>query len=109
MRDTRSKLKARIKFFGVEGGIYPVIISAALSAMLLSVAAQSGSIALSLLATTPFVLTFLYLLIFVTGRRPHFTRDLVCLVLNGKAVGPRPPPLQPLHPRKGCLKNSDKP
>jgi hypothetical protein len=48
----------------------------------------------------PFVMTFGYLLIFVTGRRPHFTRDLVCLYLYGRALSPLPPGKQPQNPAR---------
>lgn len=100
LRDTRSKLRFRVKFLGVEGGVLPVVISAAVSAMLIAIASQSGSILLACLGSMPFVLTFGYLLIFVTGRRPHFTRDLVCLYLYGRALSPLPPGKQPQNPTR---------
>ena len=77
-----------------------MVISAALSAMLVASASNTGSIPLACLGTLPFMATFAYLMIFVTGRRPHFTRDLVCLWLNGRAVGPVPPSKQPRHPSR---------
>ena len=76
----------------------PVIVSASVSAILITVASQSGSILDACLGALPFVLTFGYMLIFVTGRRPHFTRDLAGVVLNGRALSPRPPGLQPRNP-----------
>jgi len=100
LRDTRSKLRSKVKFLGVEGGVLPVVISAAFSAMLIAIASQSGSIPLACLGSMPFVLTFGYLLIFVTGRRPHFTRDLVCLYLYGRALSPLPPGKQPRNPAR---------
>lgn len=100
LRDTHARFRSRIKFWGVEGGVLPVVVSAAISAILISVAAQRGSIPLACLACLPFVLTFGYLLIFVTGRRPHFTRDLVCWFLYGRALSPLPPSKQPVHPAK---------
>ena len=100
LRDTRSKLRLRVKFFGVEGGVLPVVISASISAMLIAIASQSGSIPLACLGSVPFVLTFSYLLIFVTGRRPYFTRDLVCLYLYGRALSPLPPDKQPENPAR---------
>ena len=100
LRDTRSKLLSRVKFLGVEGGVLPVVISAAVSAMLIAIASQSGSVPLACLGSLPFVLTFGYLLIFVTGRRPHFTRDLVCLYLYGRALSPLPPRKQPQNPAR---------
>jgi hypothetical protein len=105
LRDTRSKLRPRVKFLGVEGGVFPVVISAAISAMLIAIASQSGSIPLACLGAMPFLATFTYLLIFVTGRRPHFTRDLVCLWLYGRAISPLPPAKQPQNParRKGAV------
>jgi len=102
LRDTRAKLRAKVKFLGCEGGVLPIVISASISAMLIAIASQSGSIPLACLGSVPFVLTFGYLLIFVTGRRPHFTRDTVCVVLLGRAVSPLPPNKQPINPaRKG--------
>ena len=98
LRDTRSKLRSRVKFLGVEGGVSPVVISGAVSAMLIAIGAQSDSIPLACVGSTPFVLTFGYLLIFVTGRRPHFTRDLVCYFLNGRSISPLPPDKQPQNP-----------
>jgi hypothetical protein len=100
LRDTQAKFSRRIKFWGVEGGVLPVVISASVSALLISIAAQSGSIPMACLGALPFVMTFGYLLIFVTGRRPHFTRDLVCLFLYGRALSPVPPSVQPRHPSK---------
>ena len=100
LRDTRSKLRSRVKFLGVEGGVLPVVVSAAVSGMLIAIASQSGSIPLACLGSMPFVLTFGYLLIFVTGRRPHFTRDLVCLFLYGRAISPLPPGKQPQNPAR---------
>jgi hypothetical protein len=98
LRDTQARLRLRIKFWGVEGGVLPVVISAALSAMLIAIASRSGSIPMTCLGALPFVLTFGYMLLFVTGRRPHFTRDLVCVFLNGRSLSPVPPGKQPLNP-----------
>ncbi len=98
LRDTQAKLRSKVKFFGVEGGVLPVVISAAVSAMLIAIASQSGSIPMACLGAIPFVLTFGYLMVFVTGRRPHFTRDLVCLFLYGRSLSPVPPGKQPRNP-----------
>ena len=100
LRDTRARFRPSVKFFGVEGGVLPVIISAAASAILITMASQSGSITDACLGALPFVLTFSYMALFVTGRRPHFTRDLVCVALNGRCLSPLPPSEQPLHPSK---------
>jgi hypothetical protein len=100
LRDTRSKLRSKVKFLGVEGGVLPVVVSASVSAMLIAIASQSGSIPLACLGSMPFVMTFGYLLIFVTGRRPHFTRDLVRLYLYGRALSPLPPGKQPQNPAR---------
>ena len=78
----------------------PVIVSASVSAVLITVASQSGSILDACLGALPFVLTFGYMLIFVTGRRPHFTRDLAGVVLNGRALSPSPPTQQPRNPAR---------
>lgn len=106
LRDTKARFRRSITFFGVEGGVLPVVISAALSALLLSIASTRSSIPLACLALLPFVCTFLYLLIFVTGRRPHFTRDLVCLWLNGRSFSPVPPGLQPANPAKERIRRA---
>jgi hypothetical protein len=99
LRDTQARFNRRIKFWKVEGGVVPVIGSAAFSAILFSIAAQSPNpVPMACLAALPFGLTFGYLLIFVTGRRPHFTRDLVCLALYGRSISPVPPKYQPRHP-----------
>jgi hypothetical protein len=103
LRDTRAKLRAKVKFLGCEGGVLQIVISASISAMLIAIASQSGSIPLACLGSLPFVLTFGYLLIFVTGRRPHFTRDLVCLFLYGRALSPLPPAKQPQNPARRAL------
>jgi hypothetical protein len=100
LRDTRSKLRSKVKFLGTEGGVLPVVVSASVSAMLIAIASQSGSIPLACLGSMPFVMTFGYLLIFVTGRRPHFTRDLACVVLIGRAISPLPPNKQPINPAR---------
>jgi hypothetical protein len=100
LRDTRAKLISKVKFFGVEGGVLPVIVSASVSAILITIASQSGSLVDACLGALPFVLTFGYMLIFVTGRRPHFARDLVCLFLNGRAISPLPPSKQPRNPAR---------
>ena len=80
----------------------PVIISAAVSAIMITMASQSGSITDACLGASPFVVTFCYMAIFVTGRRPHFTRDVVCVMLNGRSLSPLPPAEQPLHPSKNA-------
>ena len=98
LRDTQARLRSRIKFFGVEGGDIPVIVSASVSALLITLASQRGSVLLGVLGALPCVLTYGYFKVFVTGRRPHFTRDLVCLILNGRSVSPLPPQKQPQHP-----------
>src|SRR5260370_39183782 len=98
LRDTQARLRLKIKFWGVEGGFLPVVVSAALSALLISIAAQRASIPMECLGALPFVGTFCYLLLFVTGRRPHFTRDLVEVFLNGRSISPLPPAYQPKHP-----------
>ena len=83
-----------------------MVISAAVSAILLSVASTRASIPLACLALLPFVCVFGYLLIFVTGRRPHFTRDLVCAWLNGRSFSPAPPGLKPVNPAKERLRRA---
>ena len=83
-----------------------MVISGAVSAMLIAIASQSGSIPLACLGAMPFVVTFGYLLLFVTGRRPHFTRDLVCLFLYGRSISPLPPGKQPQDPARRCRATS---
>lgn len=98
LHDTHSKLRRRIKFYGLEGSIYPIIIATVVSIMAVSVAVQRASIPLAIFGASPFFLTVGYFLFFVTGRRPHFTRDLVGLAIHGKSVTPAPRKEQPRHP-----------
>jgi hypothetical protein len=107
LRDTKAKFRLRVKFLGVEGGVLPVVISASVSAVLVAVASNRGSVLLGCLGMLPFVCVFGYLLIFVTGRRPHFTRDLCALWLNGRSISPVPPGLQPVNPAKERLQRAE--
>jgi hypothetical protein len=98
LRDTEARLRGKVKYLGVEGGVLPLVITGAVSAILITIASQSGSILDACLGALPFVLTFCYMLIFVTGRRPHFSKDLVCHALIGKSLSPLPPDKQPQNP-----------
>jgi hypothetical protein len=84
-----SRRSRSIKFF--RWRLLPVSVSAALSALLLTVASPT-------VAALPLVLTFGFLLIFVIGRRPHFARDFVFQFVNGRSVSKLPPAEQPRHP-----------
>jgi hypothetical protein len=79
--------------------VLPVLGAAGGSLILLLLANALKSAALYVLAPFPFVLTYSYLLLFVTGRRPHFARDVARGFVLGRAVSPLTPKLQPRHPR----------
>jgi hypothetical protein len=99
LRDTHARSTTRTQFLGVEGGVLPVLGAAGGSLVLLLLANALMSIALYVVAPFPFVLTYGYLLVFVTGRRPHFARDVARALVLGRAVSPLTPKLQPRHPR----------
>lgn len=100
-RDTRARLRKRVKFLGIEGGLIPLISSGAVSLILLQAlqfSGRQGNPALIALAALPFAGTFGFLLVFVSGRRPHFARDQIFSVINGRAVSPAPPAQRVRHP-----------
>ena len=101
LRDTQAKLRRRIKFLGVENGTLPLIISGGLSVCFLTAASGTNNPLLIALALVPFGGTFVYMLVFYSGRHPHFARDLVSVVLDGKAVSPRTREDQPVSPFYG--------
>jgi hypothetical protein len=105
LRDTQAKLRRRIKFLGVENGTLPLIISGGLSVCFLTAASGTNNPLLIALALAPFEGTFLYMLVFYSGRRPHFARDLVAVFLEGKAVSPRMKQDQPVNPFYGELRD----
>jgi hypothetical protein len=100
-RDTRARFRKRVKFLGIEGGLIPLIISGATSLVLLQAlqfSGRSGNPALIGLAALPLAGTFGYLMLLVSGRRPHFARDLIFSLINGRAVSPVPPAQRIRHP-----------
>lgn len=98
LRDTHARSTTRVRFLGVEGGVLPVLSAAGGSLALLLLANLLKSLSLYVLAPFPFLLTYGYLLLFVTGRRPHFARDVARAFVLGKAVSPMIPKFQPRHP-----------
>lgn len=98
LRDTHARSTTRVRFLGVEGGVLPVLAAAGGSLFLLLLADLLKSLVLYGLAPFPFLLTYSYLLLFVTGRRPHFARDVARALVLGRAVSPLIPKLQPRHP-----------
>jgi hypothetical protein len=103
-RDTKARLRKDVRFLGVDGGVLPLCFSGCLSAVFLvaSFSKPGGdTFTKTVISMLPFVSTYLYLLIFRTGRRPHFDRDLLYWCLYGKAVSPAPPKYQPVHPVLG--------
>lgn len=102
-RDTRARFRPKVRFLGVEGGLKPLIGSGAVSLVLINAVefspATGNPIAITL-AILPFLLTFAYLALLVSGRRPHFARDLLYCVINGRAVSPLPPAQRVRHPAK---------
>ena len=101
LRDTQAKLRRRIKFLGVENGTLPLIISGGVSVCFLTSASGTNNPWLIGLALVPFGGTLVYMLVFYSGRRPHFARDIVAVVLEGKAVSPRTKQDQPVNPFYG--------
>jgi hypothetical protein len=105
-RETKAWLRKRVKLLGVEGGVLPLAISgfATMGLLAVSYAHTDGGgepLPRTVVSLLPCVLTYSYLWIFKTGRRPHFDRDLLYALLYGKAVSPLPPSLQPVHPVLG--------
>jgi hypothetical protein len=98
MRVTHSRFRKRVRYWGVEGGVLPLVGSAAASGMLALYTTQSGTSFGTYLSVLPFALTFTYYAVFVTGRRPHFRDDLWGLCLRGRSQSPPPSRAQPLHP-----------
>ena len=102
-RDTHARFRKKVKFLGVEGGLKPLIGSGTLSLVLINAvefSPASGNPAAITLAVLPFLATFAYLALLVSGRRPHFARDLLYSALNGHAASPLPPAGRMLHPAK---------
>jgi len=103
-RETKARFRKKVKFWGVEGGVLPVAVSAVVSAVMLLLAFQRPEwdpVSKTLLSASPFVLTYAYLRAFKTGRRPYFDRDLYFYFINGRGVSPAPPNRQPIHPVLG--------
>jgi hypothetical protein len=98
MRATNARFRKKVRFWGVEGGVWPLAGSAAASGLLSLWFSHCGNTLGAWLSTLPFVLTFTYHAVFVTGRRPHFRRDLCGLALRGRALSPAPRGAQPAHP-----------
>jgi hypothetical protein len=106
LRDTHARSTTRIRFLGVEGGVLPVLAAAGGSLFLLLLANLLRSLALYALSPFPFLLTYGYLLLFVTSRRPHFARDVARALVLGRASSPLIPKLQPRHPGLKHASNS---
>jgi hypothetical protein len=98
LRDTNARFRKRVRYWGVEAGVWPLAGSAAASGLLALYFSQNGSSWGLWPAVLPFALTFTYHAVFVTGRRPHFRRDLWGLCLRGGALSPAPRGAQPQHP-----------
>jgi hypothetical protein len=101
LRDTKARFRKRVRFLGVEGGVLPLAISGGVSAALALGASQLHGKVWMALALAPFVLTFIYMLVFITGRRPHFARDIAAICLSPRtfrALSPASPGSQPRHP-----------
>ena len=102
LRDTKARWRNRVPFLGVEGGVYPLIISGAVSIFLILGATfmhpdwQGFGIAL-----VPFAVTWSYMRLFLTGKRPHYARDFAAgLRPHSRYLSPAPPRIQPVHPYK---------
>jgi hypothetical protein len=99
LRETKAKWKKRVPFLGVEGGVLPLIIAGLITLLCTFGASRQRAILPYVVGLAPVVCTWTYMLIFLTGRRPHFTRDtLFMLFPNAKAQSPNKPQYQPIHP-----------
>ena len=98
MRPTHARLLKRVRYWGVDGGVLPLVGSAALSGLLALNATRSGNAVGTWTSVTPFAATITYYAAFVTGRRPHFRDDLWGLFLRGRSVSPAGRNHQPRHP-----------
>ena len=101
-RETRARFRERPRFLGLDTSPVPIVAAAILGVFLLTFS-YSLNPAMSVLARislagAPLILTFAYVWIFRTGRRPNLDRDLFLCLMNGKTVSPLPPELQPVHP-----------
>jgi hypothetical protein len=98
-RETQARFKRSVAFFGVEGSVPVLVISALASVACMIPASGQHNVFLLAVAASPVTLTYAYMRFMITGRRPHFARDGAIMRLpGGKAVSPRTPASQPLHP-----------
>jgi hypothetical protein len=98
LRPTNARFRKRVAFWGIEGGVLPLVISVTVSAILGVLASSPFRWWAMAIAVSPFVLTFGYMRLFLTNRQPHFAGDLLNLWCNGRSVSPSPSSRQPQHP-----------
>ncbi|MBV9488348.1 MAG: hypothetical protein JO069_01315 [Verrucomicrobia bacterium] len=100
--DTRPRAKGTGHAFGFEGNLgLPVIISAMVSVLLLTVLFGGGSHGLPIPARfivglAPLVLTTAYIVLLRSRKPPRYDVDLLRSWVNGRAF--QPARVQPLHP-----------
>ena len=97
-RPTHARLRRRVAFYGVEGPVVPLAGSGVLSAAAFSFAAQTGDWFLIACSLAPALGVWGYYGLLVTGRRPHYGRDVLGAWLNGRALSPTPTDRFPAHP-----------
>lgn len=99
--DTRPRAKGAGHAFGFEGNLgLPVVISAMVSVLFLTVLFSGGShlpLAVRFVAGfTPLVLTTGYIVLLRSRRPPRYDVDLLRSLVNGPAF--QPARVQPVHP-----------
>jgi hypothetical protein len=99
-RPTHARLRRRVRFYGVEGPVVWLASSGVFSAAAFSFAAQTGDWFLIGGSLLPALIVWGYYGIFVTGRRPHYGRDVLGAWLNGRSVPATPTDRFPAHPSR---------
>jgi hypothetical protein len=97
-RPTHARLRRRVRFYGVEGPVVPLATSGVFSAAAFGFAAQTEDWFLIACSLLPALGVWGYYALFVTGRRPHFGRDVLGAWLNGRSMPATPTERFPAHP-----------
>lgn len=101
LRDTKARHRKRVPIWGIEGSLLIPMVAFCFSAVLCAaVVVQKGFDVMNIIiAWSPFIAVYGYMFIFITGRRPHFARDLLMsLGPHTRSVTKAAPFLQPKHP-----------
>jgi hypothetical protein len=105
-RETKARFRRSVRFWGIEGGVIPLTASGLVSLFLLVTLSQdaNGDAVLNgLLTVSPFALTYGYMWVFRSNRRPYMDRDLFYAFIYGRSVSPEPSSRQPVHPVLGRI------